>query len=78
MNDSTAIHLVRSKTGSTIVTAIGISIDAGELSADLRALDFVATTAGITLVAQGEEADAAVQLLRSWGYVVVVAIEGAL
>lgn len=67
-----AIYLTRSTTTGTLtLTAIG-DVDAEELGADLRALDFAATPAGIALVAGVEETDAAIEQLRAWGYDVVL------
>ncbi|MET4703332.1 hypothetical protein [Frigoribacterium sp. UYMn621] len=72
-----AICLTRSATAGTLtLTAIG-DVDAEELGVDLRALDFVATPAGIVLVAPVDEMDAAIEQLRTWGYDVVVVLAGA-
>jgi hypothetical protein len=69
-----AIYLARSTTTGTLtLTAIG-AVDPEELGGDLRALDFLATLAGITLVAGVEEVDAAIEQLRVWGYDVVVSV----
>lgn len=73
MSDTRAIHLTTSaKSGTTTVTAVGAAVDTDELGADLRALDFIAGPAGIALAAESEAVDAAVELLRAWGYDVVL------
>ena len=73
MSNSRAIHLTTSaKSGTTVVTAVGSAVDTDELGIDLRTLDFVAGPAGIALAAESEAVDAAVELLRAWGYDVVL------
>lgn len=68
-----AIYLTRSTTTGTLtLTGIG-DVDPEELGEDLRALDFLATPAGVTLVAAVEEVDAAIEQLRAWGYDVILA-----
>ena len=74
MSNSRAIYLTRTATsGTTTLTGIG-DVDAEELGEDLRALDFLATPAGITLVAAVEETGVAIEQLRVWGYDVVVVV----